>query len=288
MTLPSYITQWSQYIQQAASQFNVNPYLIAAVIARESTGNATVVSPPPNPGYGLMQLTTQGFINQANSMGGVLNPWANIYTGTQYLAGLLQHFGSNVLYAIGAYNLGQAGEDYNLAQGYSADTHTTDNYATGVAALAQQFQAAGGLGPVNPGMLGQVGGSVGPTQSTPGWSLGPITSGTPVLGGEGSALQGAWGFLTGIPGSAQNAASGAGSLITGGIGQVEQALNLPGQAVSGIGDILSGVTSSVKSGVGTLGKWVLLLLIGIAVFVLLLHLLSPPQTVYVPQGGSAQ
>jgi len=96
--------KYSDEIQVAARQFNVDPALVRAVIHAESGFNAQARS--PKGAIGLMQL-----MPQTARMLGVANarvPRENIRGGAKYLAELLARFKNNILLATAAYNAGPA------------------------------------------------------------------------------------------------------------------------------------------------------------------------------------
>ena len=93
----------SQYVEEAAQKYHVDPKLISAVMQAESNGNQAAIS---NAGaVGLMQLMPA----TAASLG--VNPYdekENVEGGAKYLKELLDTFGGDVRKAVAAYNAGPA------------------------------------------------------------------------------------------------------------------------------------------------------------------------------------
>jgi hypothetical protein len=89
-------------IKDASTKYALDPNLIAAIIYVESRGNVLAVS--QKGAKGLMQLTPSIY-KQYN----VVDPFdieQNIFSGTAYLASLLQRFDGNLEQALAAYNCG--------------------------------------------------------------------------------------------------------------------------------------------------------------------------------------
>ncbi len=93
---------YSQYIQNSAAKYNLEPELIKAVIKTESNGNHRAVS--RKGARGLMQLmpSTAMDMNVSNPF----DPEQNIEGGTRYLRYLLERFNGNMTLALAAYNSG--------------------------------------------------------------------------------------------------------------------------------------------------------------------------------------
>ncbi|WP_029652676.1 lytic transglycosylase domain-containing protein [Marinobacter daepoensis] len=99
---PLFLSPYRQEIQTAATEFNVDPALVRAVIHAESAFNAKAISPVG--AQGLMQLMP----GTAKELG-VADPLEakeNIRGGVDYLAQMLKRFGGDVRMATAAYNAG--------------------------------------------------------------------------------------------------------------------------------------------------------------------------------------
>jgi soluble lytic murein transglycosylase-like protein len=93
---------YTAYVREAASKYDIEPELIRAVIRAESNGNHRAVS--RKGAMGLMQLMPQ----TANDMNvsNPFNPEENIEGGTRYLRYLLEKFNGDITLALAAYNAG--------------------------------------------------------------------------------------------------------------------------------------------------------------------------------------
>lgn len=122
-------------IDKYATQNNLDPDFVKAVVKQESGFNPNAKSPCG--AMGLMQLmpsTAQGL--------GVKNAFdaeQNIYGGTKYLKGLMDRFGNNKELALAAYNAGpNAVKKYNGVPPYKE----TQNYVKNVMASYGKFKDA--------------------------------------------------------------------------------------------------------------------------------------------------
>ena len=115
---PASIQQWKGSIETSASQHDLDPNLIAAVMLQESGGSAEVVS--WSGAVGLMQVMprdgiaasficgSQPCFASRPSIDELLEPTFNIEYGARMLAGLISKKGSlrEALYAYGPYDVG--------------------------------------------------------------------------------------------------------------------------------------------------------------------------------------
>jgi soluble lytic murein transglycosylase-like protein len=95
-------SSYDQYIKRVGSMYNVDPYLIKAVIRTESAFNHRAVS--SKGALGLMQLMpgTAADLRVENP----LNAGENIDGGVRYLRSLLDTFDNNLILSLAAYNAG--------------------------------------------------------------------------------------------------------------------------------------------------------------------------------------
>ncbi len=118
----AYPLHYREEIWQAAAKFDVNPYLVAAVIQTESRYKKTARS--SKGALGLMQLMPETAKWALRKMGyseeawrHIQDPVLNIQVGTWYLRWLLDYYDENLVAAIAAYNAGQGTVDRWLADG---------------------------------------------------------------------------------------------------------------------------------------------------------------------------
>jgi len=101
------LEKYDEIIKTSAETFDVDPNLIKAIIAAESSGNPNAISKAK--AKGLMQLMDA----TARSMGvkNVFNPVDNINGGTKYFKYLLDKYNGDIKLALAAYNAGPGAVD---------------------------------------------------------------------------------------------------------------------------------------------------------------------------------
>jgi soluble lytic murein transglycosylase len=104
------LTYWDQIRKQSAAR-NLDPYVVAALIAQESTFDPKIRSAAN--AWGLMQVVPATGRRLARSLGikhfttsMLTNPDTNIRLGTLYFSRLVEQFGG-VHYALASYNAGE-------------------------------------------------------------------------------------------------------------------------------------------------------------------------------------
>jgi soluble lytic murein transglycosylase-like protein len=135
-TTPLYVRPYNQLISKAATEHQLDPALIRAVIHAESSFRPTVTS--RKGAMGLMQLMPQTAahlgVKDANS------PEQNIAGGSRYLADLLKQYNGEVNLALAAYNAGASNvKRYNGVPPFAE----TQAYVERVAILRKRYQQAG-------------------------------------------------------------------------------------------------------------------------------------------------
>ena len=115
-----YKLEYTEYIKKYANEYNVDEYLIYAIIKAESNFNQDAVS--HRGAKGLMQLmysTAEDIskridieLNEDN----ILDPDININLGTKYISMLIQKY-NNINLALAAYNAGSGNVDGWIEKG---------------------------------------------------------------------------------------------------------------------------------------------------------------------------
>ena len=118
------LSRWSGLIAQAGKEHGVDSSLLAAVIAQESGGNPSAVS--PKGAKGLMQLMD----STAADMGvrSPFSPRENIAGGAKYLRSLLDKFNGDEKLALASYNAGPgAVQKYGAIPPFAETRHYVDS-----------------------------------------------------------------------------------------------------------------------------------------------------------------
>lgn len=133
--IPLFTSEYTYYVEQAASLYGLEPALIRAVIHAESAFRSNVVSKAG--AKGLMQLMPGTAKDMQVS--DVFNPRQNIMGGSRYLAKLLAEFNGSVDLACAAYNAGPTTvREYNGVPNYPE----TQAYVQRVKILYSRYRKA--------------------------------------------------------------------------------------------------------------------------------------------------
>ena len=84
-----YALRLSRIVSREGSKYNINPYIIAAIIVRESSVRTRVISKTGD--YGLMQINLKAHRRKIRSPEDLFNPDINIALGTRIFADCLKH-----------------------------------------------------------------------------------------------------------------------------------------------------------------------------------------------------
>ncbi len=119
-----YVTKYSEYVQKYSKEYDVDEYLIYAIIKAESNFNEKAVS--SKGAIGLMQLmesTAQDIAKSFDmevSENEILDPEININFGTKYISTLMKRYNCIEL-ALCAYNAGSGNVDSWIEKGTLQD-----------------------------------------------------------------------------------------------------------------------------------------------------------------------
>ena len=115
-----YKLEYTEYIKKYANEYNVDEYLIYAIIKAESNFNQDAVS--HRGAKGLMQLMYSTAEDISKRIGielnedNILEPDININLGTKYISMLIQKY-NNTNLALAAYNAGSGNVDGWIEKG---------------------------------------------------------------------------------------------------------------------------------------------------------------------------
>lgn len=142
-----YPLRYSNNVRVYASQDNLDPALLAAVIETESKFNATARSSAG--AVGLMQLTPTTAKGIAQYTGGsrfrisdLTNPDINMRYGAWYLGHLLTHYNGNEQLALAAYNAGEDNVDRWQREHVGIQFEETRDYVAKVERLKKIYRRA--------------------------------------------------------------------------------------------------------------------------------------------------
>ena len=119
-----YKLDYEQYVEKYSEEYNVDKYLVFAIIKAESNFEPTAVS--HKEAKGLMQLmysTAEDVAKKVNvdlNEENVLTPEININLGTKYISMLMQKY-ENINLALAAYNAGSGNVDNWIQDGTLKD-----------------------------------------------------------------------------------------------------------------------------------------------------------------------
>lgn len=120
---------WAEHVAEAAKRFAIPERWIRAVIAVESTGDRTALS--PKGAIGLMQIMPKTWDELRGRYGLGNDPWQprdNILAGAAYLREMHHRYGS-IAAMLAAYNAGPKRYDAHLANGRALPAETVDYVA---------------------------------------------------------------------------------------------------------------------------------------------------------------
>lgn len=105
-----YPLKYSEYVEKYAEEYNIDTYMVYAIIKAESNFNENAKS--SSKAIGLMQIMEATAIETANKMNlnveeeDLFDPELNIKIGLKYFTDLLKKYDNNYYLAIIAYNAG--------------------------------------------------------------------------------------------------------------------------------------------------------------------------------------
>ncbi len=116
-----YPLKYSEYIEKYSDEYNIDPYMVYAIIKAESNFNENAKS--SSNAVGLMQIMETTAIETANKMDlnvseeDLFRPDLNIKIGLSYFTNLINKYNNNYYLAIIAYNAGIGNVDKWIADG---------------------------------------------------------------------------------------------------------------------------------------------------------------------------
>ena len=116
-----YPLKYSEYVEKYAEEYNIDKYLVYAIIKEESNFEENAKS--TSNAVGLMQIMQPTALETANKIeldiaeGDLFNPELNIRLGLKYFTSLLEKYKNNYNLAIVAYNAGIGNVDKWIKEG---------------------------------------------------------------------------------------------------------------------------------------------------------------------------
>lgn len=116
-----YPLKYSEYVEKYAKEYNIDKYMVYAIIKAESNFNENAKS--SSDAIGLMQIMETTAIETANKMElevteeDLFKPELNINIGLKYFTYLLNQYNNNYPLAIIAYNAGMGNVDMWIKEG---------------------------------------------------------------------------------------------------------------------------------------------------------------------------
>ena len=116
-----YPLKYSEYVEKYSKEYDIDPYMVYAIIKAESNFNENAKS--ASNAVGLMQIMEATAIETANKMDlnvteeDLFNPELNINIGLKYFSNLVNKYNDNYYLAIIAYNAGIGNVDKWITDG---------------------------------------------------------------------------------------------------------------------------------------------------------------------------
>ena len=125
-----------KYIEDMSNLYGISPCLVYGMIRVESNFCADAVS-CDGKSVGLMQIQERWHRDCMARLGAtdLKNPYDNVTTGIDYISELLKKYNGDAVWALTAYNRGDAG-----AKKYFAKGNTTSAYAEKVLGYANEYE----------------------------------------------------------------------------------------------------------------------------------------------------
>lgn len=117
--------EFQDYIRELCESENVPMGLVIAMIDKESTFRASMVSATDD--YGLMQINiiNHEWLSEQYGITDFLDPYQNVYCGIKILSGHLENYDGDLSMALMTYNMGAGGARRLWNQGIYSTSYTT-------------------------------------------------------------------------------------------------------------------------------------------------------------------